>query len=218
MTSLYLLVIIGAIAILSIFLISKKIKTTYAILITYSSLLLISTILVGFISIEPENIQIESEAVSQQLNNALKNGDRENIDPLYVMKEESFQIDEEKVLTLKSNYEDGLTFYIERKAENDGQVDSTIYHIGPIVNGHYVENSLEPYELHYSENMLDYYVNRVARLIFHMNTSEFTINQFKHDDVFAINEIHTQAPAVYLQIPKSLSIDRDGDFFIEYVK
>ncbi|MDQ0270549.1 hypothetical protein [Cytobacillus purgationiresistens] len=212
-------ILISIIAVvIAIFLLSKRFKMTYSLLIIYIGALLISSIFIWFISIEDERERIKTDEMTNQFNETLRQGERERIDPLYLMKEETFQIDEDQELTLTSNYEWEVRVYVDRKNIDDGKVEASIYHIGPYVDGVYVTDSLAPYRLKKKEDTLGFYVPQDRTVKVTMGAPEFTVTQFKYGEVFSEDPIYANDPAIYLQVPKSLKIKRGEGVFIDYVK
>ena len=195
-------------------------KITHWALLSYLVILLVTTFILPFMS---DDIKVmgkvdqrtEEKGMNEFYNN-LQNGDLDQIQDQYLATEKTFKHDQSQPLRITSSYEQGTHVYIEKKPENDGEIDVFVYRPTLFVNDIDFSEILDSNEITKMENSLQISVP-THDLHLSILSAPFPTRQLNGDSIMSQSSSSSEG-IVYLRVPSDLQITHSNQVFLNYVE
>ena len=195
-------------------------KITHWALLSYLVILLVATIILPFMSDDIKVMgkvdQREEDKVMNEIYENLQTGKLDQIHDLYLASEKTFKHDESQPLRITSANEQGTHVYIEKKQENDGEMDVFVYRPSLFVNEIDFSEILDSYEITKKENSLQISVP-TKDLHLSILSAPFPTRQLTGDSITSHSSSSTEG-IVYLRVPSNLQITNSNQVFLNYVE
>ena len=195
-------------------------KITHWALLSYLVILLVATIVLPFMSDDIKVMgkvdQREEDKVMNEIYENLQTGKLDKIHDLYLASEKTFKHDESQPLRITSSNEQGTHVYIEKKQENDGEMEVFVYRPTLFFNGIDFSEILDSYEITKKENSLQISVP-TKDLHLSILSSPFPTRQLTGNSITSHSSSSTEG-IVYLRVPSNLQITNSNQVFLNYVE
>jgi hypothetical protein len=195
-------------------------KITHWALFSYLVILLVATIVLPFMSDDIKVMgkvdQREEEKVMNEIYENLQMGKLDQIDDLYLAAETTFKHEESQPLRITSANEQGTHVYIEKKPENDDEIDVFVYRPSLFVNEIDFSETLDSYEVTKKENSLHISVP-IKNLHLSILSAPFPTRQLTGESIMMQSSSSTEG-IVYLRVPSNLQITNSNQVFLNYVE
>lgn len=187
-------------------------KVTNVFLLTYVGVLILSFVIVTFI--QPKELTIVGEEESIDLYELIYEGKRKEIDPKYLIDETSYHFNEKSLTVSAFPTNINLLFFVERKTEEDGKIDVSIYGKGLYINRKDFSDKLTTPTIRLNGERLEVGYSESQNIKIAMVKDEFPINQFR-GKTFQSTEFNFERPIIHIQVPKNVEITENPD--IQYM-
>ncbi|MFB7638295.1 hypothetical protein [Peribacillus butanolivorans] len=197
-------------------------KVTHWLLFIYIGVLLLGTVFVPFInddSLSQKGMEkaIDTDRELNDLYTKLNEGEIDQIDAKYLMKESSFSNYQNQSIRVESSNNDSSQIFVERKANNDDTIEAFIFGNGLIIDGYDFSRKLKPYHLELMENTLTINIPQQQDINLIITKADFPIRQFTGESI--INpSFSTGDQVVYLRIPNHLELIAGDHVFLEFIE
>lgn len=203
-------------------------KITYVVFSTYVVILLVATITVGVMdkassTESPRQLSsAEANSIDQALFDKILNKEFSSIDPSLILESRTHQTGETLRLTRATHDRfDELPFiYIERKSENDGTIEETLYKPLLIINDLDFSDRLRYALPDWNQDEVIFRSPPATEIVFTSYRDAFLLSQFTQNRLESrgsFGSISRQI-IVHLLVPASMEIEADDSLMITYLE
>lgn len=187
-------------------------KVTNIFLLTYIGVLLLSFLIVTFI--QPKELSVVGEKENIDLYELIYEGKRKEIDPKYLIDEKSYDFNEKSLSIFSFPTNHISIIFVERKADEDGKIDVSIYGKGLYINRKDFSDKLTIPTIRLNGERLEVGYSESQNIKVAMVKDEFPINQFREKTIQG-TEFDFERPIVYIQIPQNVKVADNPE--IQYI-
>ncbi len=205
---------------------SMPTKWSFISLTVYASILLLATVVVSVMDdrITAPPLEKISEDELFKVDELLYNGQISEIDSSQISSKEVHEVNDNLDISSSSDYVPN-TIFIERKTENDGLVEETIFKpLGIVNNNNNVSNRLPTQRTTWHTNTkkgsTTLVINKqvIKEISFISYKDAYLLNQFTGiEQLSNFSSSLSRITAIYLRVPKDLVIHTNGSVDLVYI-
>lgn len=202
-------------------------KITYVVFSAYVVILLVATITVGVMdkassTESPRQLSSAKADQDSELFNKIRNKEFSSIDPSLILESRTHQTGETLRLTRATHDRfDELPFiYIERKSENDGMIEETVYKPLLIINDLDFSDRLRYALPDWHQDEVIFRSPPATEIVFTSYRDAYLLSQFtqnRHENRNSFGSISRQI-IIHLLVPASTEIEADDSLMITYLE
>ncbi|MBS4179028.1 hypothetical protein [Lederbergia citrea] len=199
---------------------SKRLIKT--ILGCYLAILLLSIALYGLLPTKASQVVVvkekEADQITDHLYTDIFNGKIQKVDLTFIKDKWTLDYKGEKLKIVQTEGFFEGTIVVERKLENDGEIEGT-YYASTIVGGIDVTKEIEPVRVRLVGSKLELAgMPETVNLEYAISKKEFIVNQFTGESfVQSDSDAYRDFQVLYLRIPRNLDLIDEQDMPIHYV-
>lgn len=226
----FVLLVLLAVVLLAVYYMRKSlsVKITHWLLLIYTSVLLLATVIVLF-GTDIENISLShaNEAqerdiskASSEFSEAIENGKSPVVDSKYIVEEKSFVVDS-SVLTINTNWEHSPNVVVERIQNDQRSIKAQVYSFSNYTaDGYDLTDRVIPPVVKLSKNQLLISGPGFKEANLSVATKEFPISQFEkgRQSFSNLGFSSMEHYVIYLQVPEGVEIKAPEDVYVEYLQ
>lgn len=194
-------------------------KITHWALLSYLVILIVATIILPFMSDDIKVMgKIDQRTEEKRMNEFytnLQNGDLDGIHDQYLAWEKTYKHDGSQPLRITSSSEQGTNVYVEKKPENDGEIDIFVYRPTLFVDDIDFSEILDSVDMTMKENSLHISVPTQDFRVSILN-APFPTRQLMGESIISHSSSSTVG-TVYLRVPSDLQLTNSSQVFLNYV-
>ena len=202
-------------------------KITYVVFSAYVVILLVGTITVGVMdkassAESPRKLSTaEVDRMDLDLFNKINNKEFSSIDPSHILESQKHQTGETLRLTRATHdrFDELPSIYIERKSENDGTIEETVYKPLLIINDLDFSDRLHYTLPDWQQDEVIFRSPPATEIVFTSYRDAYLLSQFtqnRHENRSSFSSISRQI-IIHLLVPASTEIEADDSLIITYL-
>lgn len=185
-------------------------------------ILLIATLTVDFLDNQVRvDLPPANELAEDELWNKIWSGDVKAIPAERIIREQSYTVqDGFQISSSVPEFEDSPYIILERKDENDGLVEETIFQPSILVGSYDLSNRVEYLLPEWEHNQMTIFKQPFIKLKLNSYEDAYLLSQFTSAPRRNIGGFRTSASrdlTIYLRVPKDLDLNVDENVFVDYI-